>query len=208
MRVGTRVSLLATLALSCGGLLGVTQPVAAASQPATGAEVSMSQDTKAVSQQYPMLPSECAAYRSQVGQSADCTYTVTAEAHAGAPKSVTSLQGLAAASSSCTPSPGYTQCGWVRITSSSPLWSETTSAGYSWSYGKVHWEWVTCTTWGFTWTVKVRWCGAYHNDRPDTNVGANFRVTWMNDALPVYFDRWNRVSLDLYRGTLCCVREG
>jgi len=105
---------------------------------------------------------------------------------------------------------GYTHCGstWVKSQSILLLWSVTATATYvrNSSTGKVSWQSVTCTQSAIGYTVKIRWCGHYHNGLPDTNYGSNFDVAFVWEGSPITVSHGMRASINGKTGSSCCLQ--
>jgi hypothetical protein len=116
------------------------------------------------------------------------------------------------ASATCYVPAGYTHCGSVAVQLHAIIpqaWSVTATATYvrNSSTGKVSWQSVTCTQWAFGFTVKINWCGSYHNGLPDTNFGSNFDVSAVWEGSPITASHGVRASINGYSGAGCCVQS-
>lgn len=115
------------------------------------------------------------------------------------------------AAAPCYVPPGYTHCGsaWVKQTSIRLVWSVTATATYARnsSTGKVSWQSVTCTQYAIGYTVKINWCGSYHNGLPDTNFGSNFDVSFLFEGSPITVSHGIRGSIDGHTGASCCLQS-
>jgi hypothetical protein len=147
---------------------------------------------------------ECEAAMAATGQPAGRACYIFVERGAGGG------DGIVAAASCYVPS-GYTHCGstWVKTTSILLLWSVTSRATYVRnSYtGKVSWQSVTCTQSAIGYTIKINWCGSYHNGLPDTNYGSNFDVSFIWEGSPITVSHGHRASINGHTGASCCLQS-
>ncbi|HEX5588998.1 MAG TPA: hypothetical protein VFX65_01750 [Candidatus Limnocylindrales bacterium] len=147
---------------------------------------------------------ECAALVAATGEPEKKACVVVVES-GGA------TDGELVAAAACYVPSGYTHCGttWVRSQSVLLVWSVTATATYyrNATTGKVLWTSVTCTQSAIGYTIKISWCGSWHNGLPDTNYGANFDVSFVWEGSPITVSHGMRASINGRTGAGCCLQS-
>lgn len=147
---------------------------------------------------------ECAALMAATGQPERKACVVIVETGGGSDEEIV-------AAASCYVPSGYTHCGstWVKSQSILLLWSVTASASFyrNATTGKVWWTSVTCTQTAIGYTIKINWCGSWHNGLPDTNYGANFDVSFVYEGSPITVSHGMRASINGKTGGSCCLQS-